>query len=668
MREADPAPVNNTSSNETLNEILEQCLVTSLDRRELIERIVRGGLGLAAVTMFGGSFTGCGNSERAAPISSSGSSAKGQSSGPLPFAFPGISPGNADAVQVPTGYTARVLYAWGDSIGAQGFGPGQPAFMPDASNTAEEQAAQAGMNHDGIHFFPLPAGSSSSTWGLLAINHEHTDDGLLHVGGLTPWTVEKVTKAQHALGVSVVEVEFTNNTWLVMRPSQFGRRITGRSPIRLSGPVAGTEWVKTADDPDGQIVLGTLNNCANGATPWGTYLTCEENWNGYFVNAATTIPADQARYGISKEGFGHRWHLYDHRFDANAHPNEPNRFGWVVEIDPYDPQAIPAKRTALGRIKHEGACVTVAPDNRIVCYMGDDESFEYVYKFVSRDSWNPSNRTANQDLLDHGTLYVARFNSDGTGRWLELLQGTNNLTAANGFATQAEVLVKTRQAADLAGATKMDRPESISSHPITNDVYVALTNNAQRGVAERPEPDAANPRANNVFGHIVRWREDGGNPTAVTFSWDVFVLCGDPMHLDPNKRGNLQGDMFGCPDGVWFDPQGILWIQTDMSSSPSGSGDYAKFGNNQMLACDVVTGMTRRFLVGPNGCEVTGLSYTPDLRTMFINIQHPGKIPGRLSDPTNPMAVSSWPDGPAGGRPRAATVVIRKDDGGLIGT
>jgi secreted PhoX family phosphatase len=668
MHESGPAPVSNPSSNETLNDILEQCLGASLDRRQLIERIVRGGLGLAAVTLFGGSFTGCGNSDIAAPASSSGTIPKLQSAGPLPFAFQGISVGTADTVQVPTGYTARVLYAWGDPIGAQGLGPGQPAYKPDASNTAEEQAAQAGMNHDGIHFFPLPVGSSSSTWGLLAINHEHTDDGLLHVGGLTPWTAEKVTKAQNALGVSVVEVEFRNNTWSVVRPSQFARRITGRSPIRLSGPVAGTEWVKTADDPDGQTVLGTLNNCANGATPWGTYLTCEENWNGYFVNAAAAIPADQARYGITKDGFGHRWHLYDQRFDANANPHEPNRFGWVVEIDPYDPQSMPVKRTALGRIKHEGACVTVAPDNRIVCYMGDDESFEYIYKFVSRDPWNPSDRGANQDLLDYGTLYVARFHSDGTGRWLELRQGTNNLTAANGFATQAEVLVKTRQAADLAGATKMDRPESISCHPITNEVYVALTNNTQRGTTGHPEPDAANPRANNVFGHIVRWREDAGNPTSVTFSWDVFVLCGDPINVDPNKSGNLKGDSFGSPDGVWFDPQGILWIQTDMSSGASGSGDYTNFGNNQMLACDVVTGMTRRFLVGPNGCEVTGLSYTPDQRTMFINIQHPGKTPGRLSDPTNPMAISSWPDGPTGGRPRAATVVIRKNDGGLIGT
>ena len=664
MRESAPAPESNRSSNEAFSDLLEHCLGTSLDRRQLIEHMIRGGLGLAAVTMFGGSLTGCGSSNASAPTSSAGSATKAHA---LPFAFQGVPASTADTVQVPAGYSASVLFAWGDPIGVEGVAPGQPAFKPDASNTAEEQAVQAGMNHDGIHFFPLPLESSSSTRGLLAINHEYTDEGLLHVGGRTPWTSEKAAKSQHAHGVSVIEVEYRDHTWSVVRPSRFARRITGRTAIRLSGPVAGTEWVKTSDDPNGHTVLGTLNNCANGVTPWGTYLTCEENWNGYFVNAAAAIPADQARYGITKDGFGYRWHEYDPRFDAQANPNEPNRFGWIVEIDPYDPQAMPVKRTALGRIKHEGACVTVAPDNRIVCYMGDDESFEYVYKFVSRDPWNPSNRSANHDLLDHGTLYAARFNNDGTGRWLELQQGMNNLTGANGFSTQAEVLVKTRQAADVAGATKMDRPEWIASHPVTNDVYVTLTNNTERGSSGRPNPDAANPRANNAFGHIVRWREAGGNPTATTFSWDVFMLCGDPTHVDANKKGTLQGDVFGSPDGLRFDSRGILWIQTDVSSSVLGSEDYVNIGNNQMLACDVATGTTRRFLVGPRGCEVTGISYTPDLRTLFINIQHPGKIPGEVSDPANFTAISSWPDGPTAQRPRAATVVIRKVDGGVVG-
>ncbi|MEX5213416.1 MAG: PhoX family phosphatase [Nitrospiraceae bacterium] len=667
MRDSETAEGSNPSLNEDLHYVCEQWLAASIDRRELMARLVRGGVGLAAVTIFGGSLTGCGDRDASPSVSSAETTSKDEPSGTLPFSFQGVSIGNADAVTVPTGYTARVLYAWGDPIGVQGLAAGQPAFKSDASNTAEEQADQAGMNHDGMQFFPLPRGSSSSTWGLLAINHEHTDDGLLHVGGRTPWTAEKVTKAQNALGVSVVEVEFRNDTWTVVRPSSFARRITARTPIRLSGPVAGTDLVKTASDPDGLTVLGTLNNCASGVTPWGTYLTCEENWNGYFVNDAT-ISDDQARYGLTKDGFGHQWDRYDPRFDADANPHEPNRFGWVVEIDPYDPQSMPVKRTALGRIKHEGAWVTVAPDNRIVCYMGDDENFEYIYKFVSRDAWNPDDRAVNQDLLDYGTLYVAKFNSDGTGRWLELEQGLNNLTAVNGFFTQADVLVKTRQAADRVGATKMDRPEWISSHPTTHDVYVTLTNNVQRGMAGRPEADSANPRTNNIFGHIVRWREEAGNATAVRFVWDVFLLCGDPTQGDVSRQGSLAGDIFACPDGLRFDPRGILWIQTDMSTNAQGTGEYANFGNNQLLACDVDTGTTRRFLVGPKGCEVTGVSYTPDQCTLFINIQHPGKIPGQLSDPAQPTAISAWPDGPTGGRPRAATVVIRKNDGGLIGT
>lgn len=664
MRDDAPESSSNSSSSDTFADMVQRLLDADLDRRQLMAHVVRGGLGLAALNVFGGSLIGCSDGS-SSPAVAAGA---GQSGGPLPFEFESIGVAAADTVQVPPGYSAKTLYAWGDPIGAANLVPGQPAFKQDASNTAEEQAVQAGMHHDGIHFFPLPAGSSSSTWGLLAINHEYTDDGLLHVGGQTPWTADKVTKSQNGHGVSIVEVEFTNNTWSVVRPSQFARRITGNTAMLLSGPAAGTDLMKTTDDPAGRTVLGTLNNCAHGSTPWGTYLTCEENWNGYFVNGAATIPAEQARYGITKDGFGYRWHEYDKRFDANANPNEPNRFGYVVEIDPYDPAARPVKRTALGRIKHEGAWVTVAPDNRIVVYMGDDERFEYLYKFVSRNPWNPINRAANKDLLDSGTLYVAKFNADGTGNWLELTQGKGDLTAANGFATQADVCVKTRQAADRLGATKMDRPEWVAVHPITKDVYLTLTNNSQRGTSGRPGTDAANPRASNVFGHIVRWKEANSNPTATTSAWNVFLLCGDPANSDPSKKGNLKGDIFGSPDGLWFDPRGVLWIQTDISTSVLGTGDYTSIGNNQMLACDVLSGTTRRFLIGPKACEVTGVIATPDLRTMFVNIQHPGETASERSDPASPKAVSSWPDGPAGGRPRSATVVIRKNDGGLIGT
>ncbi|MFO0774990.1 MAG: PhoX family phosphatase [Nitrospiraceae bacterium] len=661
-------PPSNPSTNDTFAELVHRLLDADLERRQLLTRAVRGGLGLAAISLFGGGLTACSDGGSASPTAANAPVGSGGPTGPLPFEFTGIQSSTVDEVKVPAGYTARVLYAWGDPIGATGMAVGTPAFKADASNTAEEQALQAGMHHDGMQFFPLPAGSSSSSWGLLAVNHEYTDDGLLHPGGFTPWTAEKVTKSQYAHGVSVVEVELTNNAWSVVRPSQFARRITARTPMRLAGPAAGADAMKTADDATGQSVLGTVNNCANGFTPWGTYLTCEENWNGYFVNATTPIPADQARYGISKDGGGYRWHEHDRRFDAHANPNEPNRFGWVVEIDPYDPQSVPVKRTALGRIKHEGATVTVAADNRVVVYMGDDERFEYIYKFVSKKPWNPLVRGANADVLDEGTLYVAKFNADGTGTWLELSHAKNNLVAANGFQSQADICIKTRQAADQAGATKMDRPEWIAVHPTTKDVYVTLTNNSQRGTTGKPGVDAANPRPTNTFGHIVRWMETNSDPAATTFAWNVFLLCGDPANADANKKGNLKGDIFGSPDGLAFDPRGILWIQTDVSTSVLGTGDYATIGNNQMLACDIASGTTRRFLTGPKGCEITGITFTNDQRNLFINIQHPGETASERSDPAQPKAISSWPDGQTGGRPRAATVVIRRNDGGLIGT
>jgi hypothetical protein len=581
-------------------------------------------------------------------------------------ATPGFKPlgvSSDDAVRVPEGYVATVLYRWGDPVG---LAAGSPAFKPDGSNTAEEQALQAGMHHDGIHYFPLPFGSSSSTHGLLAMNHEYTDDGLLHPDGFANWDAQKVRKAQNAHGVSVIEVRLAAAGWEVIRPSRYARRITAATPIGIGGPAAGAAAMRTAADPSGREVRGTINNCAHGYTPWGTYLTCEENWDFYFTAAEPT--PDQRRNGIRPKSRGYRWEEWDERFDAGKHPNEPNRFGWTVEIDPYDPQAKPVKRTALGRFGHEGAWPAVARDGRVVIYQGDDRAFEYVYKFVSRDRWNRTDRAANRDLLDHGTLYVARFHEDGTGEWVELVFGKNKLTPQGGFADQADVLIRTRAAGDAVGATKMDRPEWIAVHPATNEVYCALTNNAQRGTPQIPGLNAANPRSNNVFGHIVRWREDGDDPAALKFKWDIFALAGDPQHPDADKRGNVKGDAYGSPDGLWFDDGGILWIQTDVSSSTLGKGHYERLGNNMMLAADVRTGETRRFLTGPRGCEVTGVITTPDRRTMFVNIQHPGESPSERSDPRNPTAISTWPDGPSGGRPRSATIVIRRVDGGVIGS
>jgi secreted PhoX family phosphatase len=310
----------------------------------------------------------------------------------------------------------------------------------------------------------------------------------------------------------------------------------------------------------------------------------------------------------------------------------------------------------------------VASDGRVVMYLGDDRVFEYIYKFVSRDRMNTSDRAANRDLLDHGTLYVARFHEDGGGEWLPLVHGRGKLTTESGFADQADVLIRTRAAADALGATKMDRPEWIAVHPRTNEVYCTLTNNANRGTAAVPGLNAANPRSNNVFGHIIRWRETGNDPAALKFKWDLFVEAGDPQHPDASRRGNIKGDAFGSPDGLWFDDSGLLWIQTDVSSSTLNRNHYERMGNNQMLCADIRTGEVRRFLTGPRGSEVTGVIMTPDARTMFVNIQHPGESPSERSDPAKPHAYSTWPDGPSGGRPRSATVVIRKNDGGVIGS
>ena len=578
--------------------------------------------------------------------------------------FSSISGSREDRVRVPAGYSANVIYRWGDPVGSAA---GMPAFKTDGSNTAAEQALQAGMHHDGIEYFAMPYGSQSSARGLLVMNHEYTDDGLLHGDGFNNWSAEKVRKSQNAHGVSVIEVENRAGQWSVVRPSRYARRITAQTPMRIAGPAAGHASLKTVADPAGTEVLGTINNCASGYTPWGTYLTCEENWNGYFINAGT-IPPEQRRYGVTEKGAGYRWHEFDQRFDAAANPNEPNRFGWVVEIDPFEPASQPVKRTALGRVKHEGAALALTADNRVVFYMGDDQQFEYIYKFVSRDPYNKTDRAANRDLLDHGTLYVAKFNADGSGEWLALVHGRNGLTAENGFVSQADILIKTRQAGDRAGATKMDRPEWTAVNPRDKSVYCTLTNNSARGAKDQPATDAANPRANNTFGHIIRWHERDSDAAALAFKWDIFVLAGDPLLADANKQGNIKGDVFGSPDGLWFDPAGRLWIQTDVSTSVLNRGDYAGVGNNQMLCADPATGRIRRFLTGPKGCEITGITMTPDGASMFINIQHPGETASERSDPAQPLAVSSWPDGEAAGRPRSSTIVIRRDDGGIVGT
>lgn len=573
--------------------------------------------------------------------------------------FTSVPLATGDTVRLPEGYVAQVIAAWGEPVGLADH---QPAFRPDATNTSLEQAAQTGMHHDGIHYFPL----DGSRRGLLVINHEYTDEGLLHADGMANWSAEKVAKSQAAHGVSVIEVQTGTSNWEIVRPSRFARRISASTPITLAGPAAGHPLLRTTADPGGTRVLGTLNNCGSGMTPWGTFLTCEENFMSYF-KGPDQIGEHHRRWGLKKgDGGGYRWYAFDERFDVERHPNEPNRFGWVVEIDPFDPTASPIKRTALGRAAHEGATVAMTREGRAVVYSGEDARFEYLYKFVSRDLMQPGGARANASLLDHGTLYVARFDADGTGQWIPLEHGRGGLTEANGFSDQGEVLIKTRQASDLLGATKMDRPEWIAVDP-KGWVYCTLTNNTQRGDKQHPGTDAANPRANNTMGNIIRWKEDGDFDGS-RFLWNHFVLAGDRGNTRSEAVGNIRGDDFACPDGLFVCPRGLLWIQTDMSTSAMGRGDLAGLGNNAMLAADVNTGEIRRFLVGPKACEITGATTTPDARVMFINIQHPGEPASEKSDPLNPRAISNWPDFRPDGRPRSATLVIRRLDGGMIGT
>lgn len=565
--------------------------------------------------------------------------------------FTGIAPSSADTVVVAPGYTAEVLIRWGDPVS------NGPSFADDASNSAAEQAQQWGAHNDGLVYFPI---GGSSTHGLLVQNHEYADEGLLFPDGTANWDAAKTEKSMAAHGVGIIEVRKRRGEWEVVRPSRYARRITMTTPMTIAGPAAGDALLQTSADPTGRSVLGTLNNCAMGYTPWGTYLTCEENINGYFRKLNSAPTALEARYGINNAGFGYLWHTSHPRFLVDTEPNEPNRFGWVVEIDPWNPNSTPVKHTALGRCKHEAARCQVARDGRLVVYTGDDERFEYVYKFISTLPWK-EHRRRGESPLDHGTLYVAKFNAGFTGQWLEL--SPNNPALASW--TLPQILVNARGAADAAGATKMDRPEWIETVPGKLMGLVTCTNNTRRGTGTNPAVDAANPRTANNYGQIVRWGYDN-DFTELTFWWDHHALAGDSA--DPASGATVNGDKYGSPDGLYVAPSGRIWIQTDVGIETINAGPYAGFGNNQMLCSDPVTKRTRRFLVGPNGCEVTGCMTTPDERTMFVGIQHPGETITFVGDPNNPKAVSSWPDGPTGGRPRSSLLVITKDDGGKIGT
>ena len=553
--------------------------------------------------------------------------------------FRAVDPSSSDDVVIPAGYVVQVLIPWGDPIVPSG-----PSFKADGTNTSAEQAQQFGMGHDGMHFF-----RRSDTRGVLVVNHEAVDYTVMFDAPVT-WTREEVLASQNAHGVAVCELEWTGVSWVVV-DSPLARRITANTPMVLAGPAAGHPLLQTAADPTGTQVLGTFNNCANGATPWGTYLTCEENFNGYFgTDGAAFAPTDlMKRYGVAGRNTGNAWYKSDKRFDLIDNPNEPNRFGWVVEIDPMDPASTPIKRTALGRLKHENAAFTEAPDGRAVVYTGDDQRFERLYKYVSARPWKTM-RKHGVSPLDDGTLYAARFDADGTGVWLPL-------TPASVPGDLASILIDTRGAAAAAGATPMDRPEWVAVHPTLSGVaYGTFTNNS-----DRVETDAANPRPANRNGHILRWQNTGGDHAATTFVWSVFALAGTGLGTGDGST-IAPVDAFGSPDGLAFDGDGRLWIQTDGGQPDVKVNGTAVKQNNQMFVADPVTGDLRRFLVGPKGCEITGWTTTDDARHLFVNIQHPGEN----APAGDPDAESNWPD--RGARPRSATVAIRRADGGVIGT
>jgi hypothetical protein len=565
-----------------------------------------------------------------------------------------------DFVDVPPGYDVGLVIAWGNPVL-----PGAPEFDFNRQ-TAASQAAQFGFNNDMITYHPLPAwNSTDSRRGLLCVNHEYVDPFMMFPNySSDARTKEQADVELAAHGVSVIEVQEKFGVWEYNANSPYNRRITGETVIEITGPAAGDELMRTSYDPTGTRVRGTLNNCAGGQTPWGTYLTAEENFNQYFANrngmADGVNKTNMARYGTPTGASGLTWERWHDRFDQAKEPNEANRFGWIVEIDPYNPTAVPKKRTALGRSKHECATTAVARNGQVAVYSGDDERFDYLYKFVTNGLFNPDNRAANMDLLDNGTRYVAKFNADGTGEWIPMIHGRGPLTTANGFRNQADVLIRGRVAADALGATRMDRPEDVEVNPVTGLVYMVCTNNTNRATGTNPGTDAANPRANNRWGHIIEIQEAGNDHTATTFRWGIFMLCGDPEQASHGTyfAGAPKDKVapIAAPDNICFDRQGNLWIGTDGMDSPLAL-------NDAIYACVVEgpeRGTLKPFLQVPVGAETCGPTITPDGETFFLAIQHPGEG-GTLSAPT-----SRWP---YGDRARPGVIFVKKSWGrGPIGS
>jgi secreted PhoX family phosphatase len=720
----------NTSGNPFLMDVLE----ARLSRRNML----RVGVGSAGTAVL----AACGGGSDAAPAPGAGRT-------PLALSFAPVAKSKADVVAVPAGYKATVLYALGDPLSSA-----TPAYANDGSDASF--ADRAGDHHDGIEYYGLDAAGTrrdprGSERGILAMNHEALTDQFLHVAGTTtpirpPAEADKEVDAH---GLSFVEVGRSSGTFAYRKDSPFNRRVTPLTPIRLHGPVRGNSLVKTQYSPGGTDTRGTINNCGASSTPWGTYLTGEENWVNYFARSATDDAdrggaAEKAvvalrRYGKNQNTTGrHRWETAgpDDKYvrwnvsktgvspdGTDDYRNEMNSFGYMVEVDPYDKNQAIRKRTALGRFAHEmGVFGLAVPGKPLVVYQGDDSRGEYIYKFVSTAVWNaadaePANRiTTGDKYLDAGRLYVARFNADGTGDWIELNIANADIAgyATYDFADQADVLVNARIAADAVGATKMDRPEWSAVHPVNGELYLTLTNNPNRrveGSATLQGVDPANPRTYNdnpsfatdpanVNGHVVRMRELGDESAATRFTWDIY-LFGAQADADPariNLSSLTDDNDFSSPDGLWFSRKtGVLFLQTDdgyytdvtncmmLLGLPGRLGDgeirtldYTRADSSTLtvqtrVGAKPTADTLRRFLVGPVDCEITGITETPDGRAIFVNIQHPGETIGKADVGTPASYLSHWPGnagygaGGANARPRSATVVITRVDGGLIG-
>jgi len=616
----------------------------------------------------------------------------------------GIEPTRADRLVVATGLRHDVLLRFGDALW-----PGDPGQQPRErlttgwldAHAAKRQSRRFGDNCDAVVYFPL---NGSSADGLLCVNHEYVVEDLLFAGfaaearrnpaGRRDWITRHpyaVPWMQAAHGVSVTRISRAGARWEHVKGGRYARRITANTSCQISGPARGSDLLRTRADPAGERVLGTFGNCAGGKTPWGTYLTAEESIDDYFGGArswSNTAPDPVTLHAHTRlplpERSAYGWEQTDPRFDLRHEPNEPLRHGWIVEIDPHNPQRAPRKRTALGRFMHEGANTILTRSGQVAVYMGDDTKFEYAYKFVSRDRFDPKHRERNFDLLDHGTLYVARFDASGLGVWLPMVHDEKGpLNSSVGFRNQADVVIKCRAAADILGATPMDRTEDVEPNPLTGRVYIACTMNSDRSNESRSVPasgrvvdavcDSANPRPQNDFGHIIELIEAGDDAASQAFSWNVFLLAGDPRspgtrfltRYEDLQPGGLTRETtyyagadarervspIACPDNLGFDPAGRLWIASD--------ADSKLIANN---GCFVVPtagpdrGLLRQVVSGPVGCEICACEFTPDGRTLFLSVQHPGEG-GSIDQP-----VSHWPDG---GEllPRSAVVAISRDNG-----